>query len=74
MQVTMTTSSGSRLIPVTKWPEYHPWPSVQGLRWLVFHRKSNGFARAVRKVGGRVLIDEDEFRAWVEARNAETNK
>lgn len=58
-----------RLIPVTKWNAYHPWPTVAGLRHLVFHEKSNNFARCVRRVGKRVLIDEREFFNWVDARS-----
>lgn len=48
-------------IPVTRWPEYHPWPTVNGMRALVFNSATNGFERAFLKVGGRVLVDEAEF-------------
>jgi len=57
----------SRLIPLTKWNEYHEWPPIGGLRHLVFHAKANGFAKVIRKVGRRVLIDEDAFFEWVQA-------
>jgi hypothetical protein len=50
-----------RLIPVTRWKEFHPWPSDGGLRHLVFNAKTNGFDKVVRRVGRRVLIDEDAF-------------
>jgi len=56
----------TRLIPLTKWNQYHPWPPLGGLRHLVFHAKSNGFDRVVRRAGRRVLIDEQAFFAWVE--------
>jgi hypothetical protein len=46
---------------VRGWTETHPWPSEAGLRHLIFHSRSNGFARAFRRVGRRVLIDEAEF-------------
>lgn len=58
-----------RLIPLTRWNEYHPWPPLGGLRHLVFHEKTNGFNKVVRRIGSRVLIDEDAYFEWVEQRN-----
>ena len=55
-----------RLIPLTEWPQRHPWPPLGGLRHLVFHERTNGFHKVVRRVGRRVLLDEAEFYAWVE--------
>lgn len=57
---------GTRLIPVPNWPEYHSWPSAAGLRSLIFNREKNGFNKVVKKVGKRVLIDEQAFFRWVE--------
>ncbi len=59
-----------RYIPLTHWPDHHPWPTVAGLRHLVFHAGTNGFDRVVRRVGRRVLIDEAAFMAWVEEQNS----
>jgi len=56
-----TETRNSRLIPLTKWPEYHPWPNVGGLRHMAFHRDENGFAPAFLKVGRKLLIDEAVF-------------
>lgn len=70
MQNSCDSTVGTRLIPVTKWPEIHPWPSVAGLRDLTFHAKRNGFDAVVRRVGRRVLIDEAAFFEWVK-RSAE---
>ena len=58
-------SAQTRLIPLTKWPDYHPWPPVGGLRHLVFHAESNGFNAVVRRAGRRVLIDEAAFFNWL---------
>lgn len=55
------TDQKSRLIPVEDWPNFHPWPPVGGLRHLLFHRRSNGFERAVVRSGRRLLIDEAAF-------------
>ena len=59
-----------RLIPVTQWPQYHTWPSVSGLRWLVFNSADNGFDVCIRRVGRRVLIDEKSFFNWVDQKNS----
>ena len=55
-----------RLIPVTKWNKYHPWPPIGGLRYLIFHADSNGFSHCIRRVGRTVLIDEGRFFEWVD--------
>ena len=56
----------SRLIPVSHWNKYHDYPSVSGLRYLIFNEKANGFSSVVRRVGRRVLISENDFFSWVE--------
>lgn len=53
------------LIPVKEWPKLHAWPPIGGLRHLIFHAKTNGFDKVIRRVGRRVLIDEQAFFAWV---------
>lgn len=60
----------TRLIPVQKWNDFHPWPPVGGLRHLIFHEQSNGFASAFKRAGRRVLVDEAEFFRCVERQNA----
>lgn len=59
----------TRLIPLTDWPKYHPFPPLGGLRHLVFHSASNGFGQVIRRVGRRVLIDEAAFFNWVNSKN-----
>jgi hypothetical protein len=61
--------SSSRLIPVTEWNQYHSWPPQGGLRHLIFNGKTNGFSKAFKRVGRRVLIDEVAFFECVEAQN-----
>ncbi len=51
----------TRLIPVTKWEEFYPWPTTGGLRHLAFNRDKNGFAPAFVKVGRKLLVDEAKF-------------
>jgi len=57
----------TRLIPASKWEVYHPWPSNAGLRSIIFNKDTNGFDRAVKTIGRRVLIDEQEFFKWVDS-------
>jgi hypothetical protein len=66
------TSHQGRLIPVTKWGEYHPWPPIGGLRHLIFHAETNGFASCIVRVGRRILIDEGKFFAWARGSEPES--
>lgn len=55
----------TRYIPVPSWNTHHEWPPIGGLRNLIFNKEKNGFAKVVKKVGKRVLIDETAFFEWV---------
>lgn len=68
--MTDETKPQTRLIPATKWNEHHQWPPLGGLRHLIFNEKSNGFSKAIRRCGRRVLIDEAAFFQWMEEQNA----
>ena len=65
----MSDTTAGRVIPLTKWNDFHPWPPLGGLRHLVFHADSNGFARVVKRAGRRVLIDEAAFFKWLDDNN-----
>lgn len=65
-------ADSQKLIPVTEWSKYHPWPSIAGLRYLIFHAETNGFINCLRRVGRRVLINEAEFFVWIEQSNGKT--
>jgi len=67
----MNTEKQTKLIPLTEWPNYHPHPSIGGLRHLVFHAQKNGFNKVIRRIGRRVLINEAAFFEWVELQNQE---
>lgn len=58
-----------RYIPLVKWPDYHPWPSVAGLRYLVQNAHRNGFCSVIIKAGSRVILKEKAFFSWLEERN-----
>lgn len=59
-----------RVIPLTAWPNHHPWPPVGGLRHLVFFADENGFDEVVQRAGRRILIKEGKFFVWLEKQNA----
>lgn len=55
----------TKFIPVTKWNEYHEWPSLPAFRNLIYNKDENGLFTAIKKVGKRILIDEAAFFEWV---------
>lgn len=59
----------TRLIPVTRWNEFHPWPAIGALRNIRQHCRSNGFAGAFVKIGARVLVNEKAFFECVNRQN-----
>ncbi len=68
---TATPESNRRLITIDAWPDFHPWPTANGLRFYVKHRHTNGLDKhgAVLRVGRRILIDSDRFHKWIDAQN-----
>ena len=65
MEHKMKEEKSRRLIPLTKWNQYHLWPSLGGLRHLVANAKAKNCTKMFVKAGGRWLINEDAFFAWV---------
>ena len=59
-----------RLRTVQQFCQEHVAFTIGGLRWLLFHRETNGLNKAVVKIGRRVLIDEDKFFEWVLRQNS----
>lgn len=64
----------TRYIPITRWPEYHPYPTVSGMRYLRFHQKNLGFASAFVKLNKRILVDEQEFFRILRSQQIDLNK
>jgi len=56
-----------RLIPLTKWNQFHLWPTIGGLRHLVAFAQQKNFEQVLVRANGRVLIDEEAFFEWVNA-------
>tara|TARA_Y100000296_G_scaffold13808_1_gene16111 strand:- start:2249 stop:2491 length:243 start_codon:yes stop_codon:yes gene_type:complete len=36
------------------------------MRWWIFHADTNGLAKAIVRIGGRVYLDRDVFNQWLE--------
>jgi hypothetical protein len=70
-ETTASPKENRRLIPIDAWPNFHPWPTANGLRFYVKHRHTNGLDQhgAVLRVGRRILIDQDRFFSWIDAKN-----
>lgn len=62
----------TRLIPLTKWNDFHPWPTVHWFRRFMMDKKDL-YTNFLKKVGGRVIVDELEFFQWID-KEAEMNK
>lgn len=60
----------SRLIELSKWNKFHPYPTVGALRQYKFYNTDN-FEEVLEFGGingGRVLINEDKLFEWLENR------
>lgn len=56
----------SRLIPLSKWNDYHEVPAVGTLRQWAFHNQEFKEACIVKQ-GARVMIDEDKYFRYMES-------
>ena len=57
------------LVPLSRYNDFYPYPSVGALRQLLFHN-TNGFAdKVIRRIGKRLYVKISAFKAWVETNN-----
>ena len=54
------------LIPVSRFNDFFPYPSVGALRQYIFHSKKYKFENVIRKMGKRLYISVSAFNQWVE--------
>ncbi len=47
--------------------EKHPAFTQNSIRWIIFNSKLNGASAFIRRVGRKVLIDDEAFVAWVDS-------
>ena len=59
------------LFTVKQFAEQNPAFSIGGLRWQIFNEKTNGLkeAKAIIRVGRKVLIDTDRYFDWIYNQN-----
>ncbi len=62
-----------RLLTINQFLSEHPFNTSGGLRALIFNGKSTGFDRVVKRIGRKVLIDENKFFEWVDEKNGGNN-
>ena len=60
----MKDEKQSRLIPATKWNQFHTWPPIGGIRHIISRASEKKCAHVFLKVSGRWLIDEAAFFEW----------
>lgn len=65
----MSQESTRTLLTVRQFTEKHPAFSQGGLRYIIFHAHENGFAKCIRRIGRKVLLDERAAFQWVDEQN-----
>ena len=56
-------------LTVRQFSEKHPAFPEGGLRYNIFHAEENGFSECIRRIGRKILIDEQEFFLWIDRQN-----
>lgn len=57
------------LLTIRQFVQQHPAFTEGGLRHLIFHADTNGFSQCIRRIGRKVLLDENSVFKWVEQQN-----
>lgn len=70
-QTIQTIQTTQPYLAVNQFCERHQAFKLGGIRALIFHEHKNGLAKAgaIVRLGGKVLINEAKFFAWIEAQN-----
>lgn len=64
----------NRMIPLSKWNDFHSWPTVNSLRGMVFSSYRTGADYFVKKIANRLIVDESLFFAWCKMSDEEKEK
>ena len=59
------TIEKARFIPVSKWNDYHDYPTVSAIRNYINKSDKNGFDRVIKRKGKRILINETKMFEWI---------
>lgn len=62
------------LMTVRQFAQRHPAFPEGGLRYSIFHAKTNGFEECIRRIGRKILIDESAFFRWVDSQDRDGSK
>lgn len=54
-----------RLSTVKEMPKLYPVFTQDSIRWLIYNEKTNDFSKVLRRIGGKILIDLDDFESWI---------
>jgi hypothetical protein len=66
------TECAARYLTCNQWVAKHSWPSIAGLRWMIFKSKNDPLLRSTFiRVGRRVLLNEKKFLDYLEQMNEE---
>ena len=66
----MNNNLPTRLLTINNFVEEHKsFATHGGIRHLIFYSEKLGFKTAIKRIGARVLIDENEFFKCVERMN-----
>ncbi len=55
------------LLTVSQFAQKHPAFTEGGLRYHIFHADKNGFNQCIRRIGRKVLLDEQAVFRWVDS-------
>lgn len=57
------------LVPVSKFNDWIPYPTIGSLRQTIFFNTGNFNEKVIRKIGKRIYIHIPSFYEWVEVQN-----
>lgn len=67
--MTKENTNHTQLLTVNQFVEKHQFATFGGLRHLIFYSNTNGFSKVIKRIGRRILLDENAFFSWVEEQN-----
>ena len=66
MDTTDNSSTTPNYRTVKQFCDRHEWATLGGIRNLIFHAETNGFAKCIKRMGRRILLDEDAIFTWID--------
>ena len=63
----------SNFLTVKQFAAKHPAFSEASLRYHIFHEEKNGLNLALKRVGRKILIQEDAFFVWIDSLQGNSN-